>query len=238
MSIVIGCPIRNRQWVLYDYLDAIYNLDYDKKEIILCFLINDSIDGSFSIISNFISKNRNKYADIILNNVEYGADSCDRRLGRNLEKFKHFAKIRNKWVDLFKEIKNISHVFSVDSDVIIPKDSLKKLLSNNKDVCSLLVNNSSKKRGYGKDITNLFNFNENYTQYENILLYSTDCLFEVDVTGAAYLIKRKIFNKVRYEEHQLGEDFSFCSQVKNLGYKVWCDSSLKAKHYMNKGGKK
>ena len=236
--IVIGCPLRNRQWILHEYLDAIYNLDYPKKEIVLCFLINDSIDGSFNIISTFFNRNRDKYADIVFSNLEYGADSCDRELGRTLEKFEHFALIRNKWVDLFKDVKKVSHVFSVDSDVIVSKDALKKLLSNNKDICSLLVNNSTKERGYGKDITNLFKYNEQYSQYENVRIYSKSDIFEVDVTGAAYLIKRKVLDDVEYKAHVLGEDFGFCLCAKELGYKVWCDTTLKAKHYMKKGGKK
>jgi hypothetical protein len=50
-----------------------------------------------------------------------------------------------------------------------------------------------------KDITNLFTFNEHYRQFENILQYPKDSLFEIDVTGSAYLIKRNVFENVKYK---------------------------------------
>jgi GT2 family glycosyltransferase len=236
MSVVIGTPIRDRAWILSRYLESIYNLDYPKEEIILVFLINDSNDSSAKIIANITypwCKDKYKYKNIIISDKHYGFESCDRELGRTTEKFLHFARIRNDWIGLFKHIKDVTHIFSIDSDILVPKNSLKKLIENDRDICSMVISNSIVKRGYGKDITNLFTYNENYEQYENILNYN-DSLFEVDVTGSVCLIKRKVLEKVDYQAHPLGEDFGFCIKAKQLGFKVWCDGSLKGEHIMSK----
>lgn len=231
MSIVIGCPIRNRKWVLSKYLEAIYNIDYPKEDIILAFLVNDSDDGTLELLNSLDFR---QYRLAIIKEKNYNFESCERDLGRNTDKFIHFAQIRNDWVSLFKDIPSVTHVFSIDSDVLVPKNSLKKLLENNCDICSMLVNNDDELRGYGKYITNLFNFNTEQEVFQNVLKYPKESLFEVGVTGSAYLIKRKIFDKVDYQAHPLGEDFGLCLACKSKGYSIWCDSTIKGNHILKR----
>lgn len=229
--IVIGAPIRNRAWILPRYLESIYNLDYPKREIILCFLINDSNDESEDLIRGI---EKSEYNQVIVDRKDYNFELCDRDFGRDIIKFAHFAQIRNDWINLFKNIKNITHIFSVDSDILLPSNSLKKLLANDKDICSIIVNNSVVRRGYGKDITNLWKLING--RYENILQYPQNTVFEVDVTGAAYLIKREVLNSVKYKSHVFGEDFGFCIQAKKRGYKIFVDSSIIGDHILKKEG--
>ena len=45
-DIMIGCPVRDREWILPKYLDSIYALSYPKENICLCFIVNDSTDNT------------------------------------------------------------------------------------------------------------------------------------------------------------------------------------------------
>jgi hypothetical protein len=224
----VGCPVRNRAWVLPRYLESITHLEYDKKRVVLFFLVNDSEDGTLSILDSFRRESINDYADIIVVNRNYNFTDCDRNLGRTPEKFEHFTKIRNDWISLVRYL-DLDYIFSVDSDVLVPKNSLASLIKNNKDICSMVLHNSNALGGYGKDITNLFVFSG---VYENLIKYPQDSLFQVDVTGSAYLIKRKVLDQVEYKSHPLGEDFGFCIFAKQCGFEIWCDSSLYGEHVL------
>jgi len=231
MSIIVGCPIRNRKWTLLKYLEAIYNIDYPKKDLLICFLVNDSTDGTLKYLNSLDFR---QYNLAIVKEKNYNFESCERELGRNTDKFLHFAQVRNDWISLFKDIPNVTHVFSIDSDVLVPKNSLRKLLKNNVDICSALVINSDKKNGYGKDITNIFNFSKERECYENLMEYPKKSLFECDVTGSCILYTKKVIDSIQYQAHPLGEDFGFCCASHQRGFKVWVDTTIETKHVMKK----
>jgi hypothetical protein len=226
----IGCPIRDRDWCVKDYLKSIYNIDYDKKQITLSFLINDSEDNTQERLLEFMHKHQKEYSRIIVSLKNYGFKKSERDFGRMMDDFMHLAQVRNDWVKTLKD--EVDYIYSIDSDILVPSNSLKKLIKNDKDICSILINNSKVKKGYGKDITNLFKENG-----ENIMAYFKNKLFEVNVTGAAYLIKSKVLKKTKYYSHLLGEDFGFCVNARKNKFEVWCDSNLEGLHLMNKGGK-
>lgn len=236
--IIVGCPVQNRDWVLPYYLKAIYDLDYDKKEIKLCFLVNDSTDGTDQILIDFRNKYQNQYAGIAVKVERYGFSADNRDKGRNTNSFQQFAFVRNKYLELVKQT-GVDYLFSVDSDILVPSNSLRKLISNDKDICSMLVNNMATRRGYGKDAMNILEYkgrSQDKCQhlYEHVLAYPQNTVFEVEVTGAAYLIKRKVLSDVRYEWHNQGEDIGFCVNAKKKGYRIWCDSTLYGEHIMNR----
>lgn len=71
--------------------------------------------------------------------------------------------------------------------------------------------------------------------YEN---YPKNELFEIDACGMAFcLMKTEVAEAIMKEKGTCfspipgyGEDLSFCIRAKQLGYKLWCDSSVKIGH--------
>lgn len=233
--IVLGCPLQNRGWVLPHYLKAISDLDYDKSQIALCFLLNDSTDNTKDLLLEFRKQHEKEYSQIIIKNILFGLPPEDRNKGRNAQSFHHFAHIRNRWSEIVRTIPEAEWVFSVDSDIIIPANSLKKLLENNKDICSMLANNTQHRLGVGRDCFNILRLNPiSPNNYKHIIDFPLNSLIEVDVTGASYLIRRKVLDNTVYEWHRQGEDVGFCINAKKNGYKIWCDTSLIGNHIMNK----
>lgn len=221
-KILIGCPVHNREWILPLYLKHLYDIDYPKDSISLCFILNDSKDKSKDILLNFKEKHSKEYRNIIIKEINYNMPD-DLRQNRIKNKiYDRLSKVRNEFLNC---IIDEDYVFSIDSDILVPKDSLLRLLNHNKDIISALVYNDPNKVypnilliKNGK-ITHYFNFPKN-------------SLFEVDITGAVYLLKSEVCQKVRYSYHSFGEDVPFCLCAKKLGYKIWCDSSIYCNHIM------
>jgi len=236
-KIVIGSIVRNRESILPKYLECIRDLDYNKSDISLCFLVNDSTDNSYFILKDFVD-GHTEYKNSIVKIGSYGYPEDNRDVGRGYDTFKQFAFLRNKWLDLIVDkFYNSEYVFSIDSDILVPSNSLNKLIENDKDMCSMLVNNSVNQQGYGKDYMNILKFEmDSSSKYKHIMEYPKDKVFKVDVTGACCLIKRKVLDTSRYRSHALGEDVGFCEEVKRNGYTIWCDSTLTGDHRMTLGG--
>lgn len=222
-KILIGCPVHNRGWILPYYLEHIRQIDYPEKNITLCFILNDCRDESLKIILDFRNKYLVEYADIIIREMNFNMadDTRQNRIDKKI--YKRLAAVRNAFMEcLSKE----DYVFSVDSDILIPVDCLKRLLSHKKDIISALVYNDPAMR-----YPNILNIRDG--KIEHYFDFPKDSLFEVDITGAVYLLKSEVCRKVRYEYHIYGEDVPFCISAKKMGYSIWCDSSIQCRHIMH-----
>lgn len=120
---------------------------------------------------------------------------------------------------------NCDYLFFVDDDMVIPPNTVDKLLAHNKDIIGGIY----------------------LTKYENpkpVVEYldeKKDGLFEVKAIGTGcMLIKTDVFRKLpqpwfKYEWYPNGmvkrsHDWIFCEDARNAGYKIWADSTLKIGH--------
>ncbi len=163
-TIMIGCPVHNKEWAVNPYLDAIYALDYPKDKISLCFFVNDSVDGTKETLIKRLKEFRalGVYRRIVVEEIDYGYRDIYRAARTDMEKFTtrysspedeidnfaHFARVRNAWLELRKDEE---YYFSIDNDVILKQAfALKQLLSRDKDIIAVPVNNA-KNRADGYD---------------------------------------------------------------------------------------
>lgn len=227
-KVMIGAPIqRNRAWILPEYLSHLYNLDYPKDKIHLSFLINGKRqDNTSCLIEEFRVKFEDVYDDIDIwyMNDEHMDDRVSQR------DYGHFANIRNTWLTMREDDE---YIFSVDSDVLIGRDCLLRLINHRKDIVSALVCNGR----YGffdfYNILNLASYGKDENYYEHVT--KTDGLISIDVTGACYLINRKVLDAgVCYGPHSQGEDIYWCERAKEHGFSIFCDQDLPVEHIMEK----
>jgi hypothetical protein len=256
-TISIVAPIRNREKYLPYYLENIFNLNYDKKNIVLFFLINNSFDSSKKILKDFKAKNNKNYKNIIIEDINkningyneavkkiYGRTipknvNADRDVAvRNIFLYSHLAEMRNYILNKC----NTDYIFSVDSDIMVYPETLNELLLNNKKCISALICNGH----HYKKIKEKNNVKIDEYKYSNCLYYTKENkprhifkssynkgLIEIDITGAVYLIHKDIYKKCKYGYDLNGEDAYFCRQVQNLGYKIYCDTNIKLPHCMS-----
>jgi len=223
-NMMIGSPIQNRQSCLVSYLENIRNLNYPKEKIHLAFLLNNSHDDSYEILKTFRNEYLKDYRKISIWDVcGLNDDYQDFRApGRN---YKHIADARNLWLTMFDS--ESEYLFSIDSDILVEPETLNKLLSRKKDICSALIWNNH------AGPTNLYNIlRKNRSGYYKVIEREfEDDVIEVDVTGACYLINRNVIDSgVRYSHHTWGEDFGFCIAAQKKGFEIFCDTTQRPYH--------
>lgn len=228
--VAVGCPIQNRAFCVEEYLDCIYCLDYPRDKLIPSFFVNNSIDNTSNLIKEWIEEHGSEYKDVIFfEKKKVYKGKMDSQL-RDTRDFTLFAVVRNLFI---KEILryDFDFLFSVDSDIMFPPHTLKQLLSHEKDICSIMVWNG--KTHYGADNYNYRKYMENKYGVSNYYLYQIQPseLFEVDITGACYILRRDVLESgIKYQSHRYGEDWLFCLNAKEKGYKLFCDPTIKNFH--------
>lgn len=131
------------------------------------------------------------------------------------------------------------YVMWLDSDMVFKRDILKRLLEhaeNGKDIVSGLY--FRRQPPFSPVLFKELELVDELGRWENYDDYPRDSVFEIagcgfgcvlmrtDILADVALEFRKWFNPV----NGFGEDLSFCIRAKSLGYKIWCDSSIKLGH--------
>lgn len=128
-------------------------------------------------------------------------------------------------LDIERAGTEVSHLFMIDSDMIVPPYVLLKLLSHQKDIVACTyVRRSSPFDVLGKTLSH------EREEYHNGLIEMSA------VPTGCLLINRRVLShfKPPYwrlhhdEEHGItrGEDYFFCERVRELGYKIHLDVDL------------
>lgn len=131
---------------------------------------------------------------------------------------------------------NFDYLFSVDSDIVFKSDTLKKLLSYDKDIVSGLYI----QRKPGQHILELYQNGQNIP-YSNIKGMG---LIEVDGCGfGCVLVNSEVIRKMSYphfvyksalnHKDTVSEDNYFCMKAKEYGFKIYADTSILCEHIGN-----
>jgi len=221
-TIMLFSPIKDREWILPEFLTKIEQSDYPKDKIRCVFLINDCKDSSEHILRQWKHSREKLYAgiDIIVYNINAPVDKRNKR--KFVSYYCYFATLRNHGLH---QLKDEDFIFSVDSDILIRPDTIKKLVSHRKDiVASILPNNAS------KTAWNILQWSNEITA-SHIRDVPKNQLIKVGFTGACYLIDRRVIKSgVRYGYHMQGEDGYFCQMALKKGFEIWADTSLIQDH--------
>ncbi len=144
---------------------------------------------------------------------------------------------RNSAVDYMMKSPDFTHIFFVDSDMVIPKDALIKLFKQDKGIISGLYFHRNPPHE-----PHLYKIEkENLVSIKN---YQKNSTAECDAVGAGcLLIRRDVFEKLKPAakfvdgQHQffvttptVGEDIFFCELAKKNGIEIFCDTSVKCGH--------
>ncbi len=226
MNILIAAPIRNRAWILNQYLACIDAIDYPRQNISFFFILNDCTDDSEEILENWmVIKNKEtypnfgwKWGSIQVTTINFntpsdiGENGMGRSgLSRSIHTYENLSILRNRILDYAREKGDIDYIFSVDSDILVKPDILNKLIDTGKNIVAALISNS----GTDWNFLPLAGKDRNTVPSE---------LFEVRVTGACCLISKNVFmNKnIRYsDKFRSGEDEAFCQSAREQGFKSY-----------------
>jgi len=220
--VLIGCPVRNRGWILPRYLRSLLELEYPQHCIEYAFVVNDSTDDTLGILQEFA---RSSISPVHITIKNMGSRRPSSRGAYNIG---NLAILRNILLQIFLS-SECSHLFSVDSDILVTPDSLSALLRLNLPIVSLLVRNDH-------HLGDLGYYNISQLQgdhYRPVQDFPRGGVIQVDCTGAAYLIQRGVIEMgVRYYPHRQGEDVGFCEDARARGISIWCHTGVEGSHVM------
>lgn len=213
--ILISCPIRNREYSVNTFLQHIKDLIYPKNKLSLFFIINDSVDNTEKYLQEFKNEYKHLYKSIEIDKLNFNAPKDSRTSIRRKFIFKNLSILRNKILDKAIEL-NVDYLFMIDSDVYVSDLSLKKLLSQKKDIISATIDNSY---GRNKYFNVMWLVNDRFIRLD---LKDKPDVFKCDLTGACILISKKVLKSgCRYGFHPVGEDAAFCLDALSKGFELY-----------------
>lgn len=223
--VMIGCPVRDRAWILPRYLRCLLNLAYPQTQLEYAFIINNCLDNTPDVLEDFAQKQTSP--------VRLVYDNSQTRSGctRGYYSFSRLAELRNQLLAQLLD-SECDYLFSLDSDILVSPSTLSSLLENQCDIVSALVYN-----GLINGRQPVYNILERIgaDQFVHITNFCRNALLRVDCTGAAYLIRRKVIagHGVRYSSRYGAEDIGFCMDAHRKGLKIFCDTRLECCHVMH-----
>lgn len=155
---------------------------------------------------------------------------------------------RNAIVHTFLRETDATHLLMVDTDMVLPRDTVQRLLAADKDIVSGLAFVGTPERTPVRPNIVVRHTNPDETWYLAPLWdYPPGELVKVAGCGAAcMMVKREVYEgvlKARGEDHPfpwfahgmanntpIGEDVAFCLTAQVVGYEVWCDTGLVVPH--------
>ncbi|MBI4739791.1 glycosyltransferase family 2 protein [Candidatus Woesearchaeota archaeon] len=128
------------------------------------------------------------------------------------------------------------YLFFVDTDIVIPRFALSRLLSHGKDIACGVYLSEINYAGHKFVAPILFDFgDEESGRIYNVRGVVRDRLIEVAATGfGCMLLSRRVLQDIGYRYNPAinsGEDILFCLDARAKGYKIYCDTSVKCDHY-------
>lgn len=223
MTLLVGCPVYDRAWVLNDWFDHVDAWADDVGGVRYVFALTPGTDSTAHIIAQRASR-----ATII--EVTEGDHSTDRAWNRP-ERVATMANTRNrllKWArHLMRVQSDIDAFLSLDSDILLPEGQAIRFLNNlqAKDAVSPLVY-----LGPGH-ITNAFTLRAGV--YRRVKPCTTPG--SASVLCAAVLMSRRVVldESVAYGYDRRGEDFAWSASALAANYTLGYDFGVQAKHIMD-----
>jgi len=220
MKVLIAAPVRDRAWILPEYLKAIENVSFTES-IQYYFIINDCADNSRQILDEFKTKHNN----CVIDEINFNAPKDERNSVRISHTFNALSFFRNKIVEYFLST-DCDILFSIDTDIIIKPECLNRLLEVDADIVSAFIYNDYNQKKLGNALIGR-------DKIVHIDISTREEIFSCSITGACYIIKRSVLEAgCRYGWHSWGEDTPFCFSALDKGFKMKCRQGDLAEHFM------
>lgn len=223
MKVVIGCPIKNRAWCLPDWFAAVEDQGIEVEYLFV--YSTDSTDETEVILK--------EHTDNILYDDSPGrpAHDIEGHVWGAMDKYQYMCHLRNGLLQHAKEM-GADYFFSLDSDILLPRDGLKRLLHyamTHQGVVSPAVNMT-----WGSTAYNVMSWidRDNPNMGERTLL--PPVTGQHHVIMAAMLLDRGAIEACEWVPHQQGEDIGFCINAWKLKVPLWWVAEVRCQHLMQR----
>ena len=194
-KVLISIPVRDRAWILPEYLDRISKLDLTDVEVYYYFIVDESVDDSLRVLTEITKDWVNCEVESVEND-DTPPDDPSRMRSYRLKNgiYSHLKALREKIMKKGLEL-GVDYLFSADSDVMVEPDCLQRLLSHKLDFVYLAgVNNVEDVNSYVIAFTLKGNPNNIFSKLriQNIRLSGSGGLVPVLCAGTGFLVSKKV----------------------------------------------
>lgn len=220
MKLVVGCPVKDRAWILPDWFSALESQGVDYEAL---FILSPSEDDTEAILK--------EHEATILWDERPGRPlyEIDQHCWGSVDNYDYLSSMRNRMVEEAMA-RGADYFFSLDSDIILPPGGLKQLLrfaQGKEGVFSPRVNLAT-----GQVANNVMQWDQNTPELAN-----RDVAWppsgQVDVVMAAMLLDR-VGMQCRWSSHPQGEDIGFSLDAYTKHIKLWWLGELRCDHWMHR----
>ena len=126
------------------------------------------------------------------------------------------------------------YVFMIDSDMVLPEDTLLRLLAHKKGIVSGLC--FKRRFPYEPACLSICRVVNNKAIHQNVVDWTPKQLIQVEGVGSAcILINTDVYTMIEEGKWymptlEFSEDYSFCIRARDKGFKVFVDTSLVIGH--------
>jgi len=242
MRILVGSPIRQKPKILFEFLKGVSEIEHDNIDLEY-FFIDDNIDYESTLLLKKFAANHKtilKKADEFSSssNEQYKCDSITHFWTDSLEE--KVAKFKDEIIEYARTFK-FDFLFLVDSDIVLDRRTLRKLLSCKVDIVANVFwtqwspGDVLKPQCFEmKTMSGLRNEAKKKTIDMHVQMRIPG-LYEVNGTGACTLISHNALSKgVSFKKitniSLHGEDRDFCVRANVLGFKLFMDTTYPVYH--------
>ena len=225
--VMIAAPVRNRAWSLPLYLRALETLNYPREQLFFHWIVNDSTDASFRLLRDWMFRVAPALATV--ERLDFGRTETEyqgatRLAGPRARAIPILAELRNR-IRQGALDRGVDYLFSVDTDILVRPDTLRRLLSHQVDVAAALVDN-----GHGA-----YNYLHQSPEGDGFIRYPgppPGQLCWVALTGACCLYSRRALEAGTWKVGPTGEDEGFARCMLDAGFDQWVDGGHQLEHVM------
>lgn len=243
--IAITSIIKNRAWILPDFLACLAALDYPKDQLTCIFIDDASTDATPAILADFRARYGGAYAGIeiirhedALDDATSARDTTDRGHG-----YPHLAALRNEALDAANAC-GADYQLSIDSDILAAPGLLAGLLARGLPYVASVIFNDLEGGANGiaintsirNRITNAGGLFPN--GWRPMRDYEFNTLYPCGYSGAVYLVDRATltsgarFGGENPDPLRSCEDYSYCWALQIRDIPRHIDTTLRAVHVM------
>lgn len=240
-TIIIGCPVYKRDWVLPFWIDKIEKQNYPKDKIGFIFLVAEDDQETINMLVKWgLSCEEYRSFDLICDNEEDHEDHAEGIRKWHPNRYYTMVRIRNKILDkLIAMDKPYDFYFSLDSDILLDDpDTLNKLVDKAHNeftdgVLSPLCYMSNKSLRF-PNMMRWINKPGDKAVRPPMYLKKMGTDFEVDIVMAAVFMPKFVYTQARYQYHINGEDLGFATDLFSKNIKSYSIGTVKCNHIMHR----
>lgn len=201
MELVIGCPVRNRNWILPKWFEAIENSDLD-IDYSFVFVVGEDDRETIDMISGLVG---DYYHTVVLvSEPKIGPERV-----WNRERYEHMSYLRNCLLHSVREI-GPKYFLSLDSDIIVQPGQINSLIET-LDTGYDAVGGLTWFDPIDKRTTNVAMW-KHLGMFDSFKRVQSRGIHPVDIIMGIKLMGPKAYN-IDYSPSNLGEDLGWCANA-------------------------